>query len=236
MRINRTFLYWGIFLAALGAVLVIADLNGVDDTAWGDALRLWPVAVVAIGLGIALRRTRLNVASGTLAAAVPGLLLGGALAIGPHFAFDCGAHGEPVSFVTQQGTFEGAARVDVVTGCGMLVVGTAAGSTWRLDADGTEGQEATVASSANSLSIDSGRRSGWRGFDDGRDVWRLTLPTSRIDDLALVVNAGEGQIDLASACVCARKSQSSVIRRRHSRTRATMTRCTASGTRGSSRC
>ena len=201
MPVNRTFLYWGVFLAALGGVLVIADLNGVDQVTWGDALRLWPIALVAIGLGIALRRTRFNVASGMLAAAIPGLLFGGAIAVGPHFAIDCGAHGEPATFVTREGTFVGAAEVNVATGCGTLVVGTAPGSAWRLDAGNTDDREATVESSATSLWIDSGRRSGWRGFNSGRDDWNLTLPTSQIDDLTVVVNAGEGQIDLADAHV-----------------------------------
>lgn len=199
MRVNRTFLYWGVFLAALGGVLVIADLNGVDESTWGDALRLWPFALVAIGLGLALRRSRFNVASGMLAAAVPGLLVGGAIAVGPHFAIDCGAHGEPATFDTSEGSFDGAAEVSVASGCGTLVVGTAAGSAWRLDAGNADDLVANVESSPTSLRIDSGRGSGWRGFDRGRDVWRLTLPTSPIDDLTLVVNAGEGQIDLANA-------------------------------------
>jgi hypothetical protein len=57
----------------------------------------------------------------------------------------------------------------------------------------------TVHASGTSLSIDNSRRSGWHAFGAGRDVWRLTLPTSPIDVLSLVVNAGEGDIDLAGA-------------------------------------
>jgi hypothetical protein len=199
MRINRKFLYWGVFLVALGVVLVAADLSGVDETTLADWLRLWPLAVVAIGLGIVLRRTRFNVAGGMLAAAVPGLVLGGAFALGPRIAVDCGAHGEPSTFITREGTFEGPARVDVTTGCGSLVVTTAPGAGWLLDAGNTENREARVDATGTSLSIDNGRRNGWHGFGTGRDVWRLTLPTSTIDDLSLVVNAGEGDIDLAGA-------------------------------------
>jgi hypothetical protein len=199
MRLNRKFLYWGVFLVAVGAVLVAADVNGVDETSLADWLRLWPLAVVAIGVGIVLRRTRFNVAGGMLAAAVPGLVLGGAFALGPRIAVDCGAHGEPSTFITRDGTFNGPARVDVTTGCGSLEVTTAPGSGWLLDAGNTENREPSVDATATSLSIDSGRRSGWRGFGAGRDVWRLTLPTSEIDDLSLVVNAGEGDIDLAGA-------------------------------------
>ena len=199
MRVNRRFLYWGVFLVAMGPVLVAADLNGVDETSLADWLRLWPLAVVAIGLGIVLRRTRFNVAGGMLAAAVPGLVLGGAFALGPRIAVDCGVRGEPSTFVTRAGTFDGPARIDVATGCGSLAVTTAPGTGWSLEAGNTENRVARVESSGNSLSIDSGRRDGWHGFGAGRDVWRLRLPTSTIDELSLVVNAGEGDIDLAGA-------------------------------------
>lgn len=199
MRVNRKFLYWGVFLVAIGAVLVAADLNGLDETAIADWLRLWPIAVVALGLGIVLRRTRFNVAGGMLAAAVPGLVLGGAFALGPRIAVDCGAHGEPSTFITREGTFGGPARVDVTTGCGSLVVTTAPGAGWLLNAGNTENRETRVDATATSLSIDNGGRSDWHGFGAGRDVWRLTLPTSTIDDLSLVVNTGEGNIDLAGA-------------------------------------
>ena len=199
MRVNRRFLYWGVFLVAMGAVLVAADVNEVDEASLADWLRLWPLAVVAIGLGIVLRRTRLNVAGGMLAAAVPGLVLGGAFALGPRIAIDCGVRGEPSTFVTRGGTFDGPARIDVATGCGSLAVTTAPGTGWLLEAGNTENRVARVESSGNSLSIDSGRRSGWHGFGAGRDLWRLRLPTSTIDNLSLVVNAGEGDIDLAGA-------------------------------------
>lgn len=200
MRVNRRFLYWGVFLVAMGAVLVAADLNGVDETTIADALRLWPLAILAIGLGIVLRRTRFSIAGGMLAAALPGLVLGGAFAIGPQWAVDCGSLGEPATFVTREGTFDGPARIDVETGCGALFVTTAPGAGWQLDAGNTADRTPRVEASGSRLSIDSGRRNGWH-FGSGRDDWRLTLPTSTIDILSLVVNAGEGDIDLAGAQV-----------------------------------
>jgi hypothetical protein len=201
MRINRRFLYFGVFLVALGTVLVAADLDGVDEATITDWLRLWPLAVVGIGLGIVLRGTRFNVAGGMLAAAVPGLVLGGAFALGPRVAVDCGSRDEPSTLVRHEGSFDGPARVDVTTGCGSLVVTTAPGAGWLLDAGNTRDLVPSVHASGTSLSIDNGRRTGWHGFGSGRDVWRLTLPTSTIDDLSLVVNAGEGDIDLTGADV-----------------------------------
>src|SRR5206468_3411757 len=74
-----------------------------------DALRLWPLAIVAIGLSLVARRTRFSLPGGVLAAAVPGVVLGGALAVAPRFVGDCGARGEPPAAVRQQGTFDGPA-------------------------------------------------------------------------------------------------------------------------------
>jgi len=200
MRVNRRFLYWGVFLVAIGGVLVAADLRAVDATTIADALQLWPLALVAIGTGLVLRRTRFSLAGGMLAAAVPGLVLGGGFAVAPRIAVDCGAvGGAPSTVATRQGTFEGPARVTVATGCGSLVVDTASGSGWQFDAGNTVSRTPIIDASAQSLSIDAGGNEDWHWFHRGRDEWRLTLPTSAIEDLSLVVNAGEGQIGLPGA-------------------------------------
>jgi hypothetical protein len=90
MRLNRTLLYTGVFLVAIGGAFTAADLGPFTTAALIDVLRLWPLAVIAVGLGIALRRTQISLASGLLAAAVPGLILGGAMALGPRLAVERG--------------------------------------------------------------------------------------------------------------------------------------------------
>jgi hypothetical protein len=201
MQVNKRLLYGGTFLAAIGAVLVVADLSGLDEPAIEAALRYWPLAIVGIGIGIELRRTRFSLAGGVLAAALPGLVLGGAFAIVPRIALDCGAGDAPSSLVTRSGTFAGTATVDVATGCGSLVVTTTPGSTWSFDAGTSGDQTATVEATADRLLIDGGRQHGWHGFDRARDTWRLTLPTSPIEQLTLIVNTGEGDVDLSGANV-----------------------------------
>ena len=107
MRVNRPFLYSGVFLVAIGGVLVAANLDAIGTADLADMLRLWPLAVIALGLGVVLRRSQFGVASGLLAAALPGLLLGSALGMAPRFAGDCGARGEPVSVANEHGSFVG---------------------------------------------------------------------------------------------------------------------------------
>ena len=199
MRVNNAYLYWGVFLLALGGAIVTVNALAPDPAAVVDVLRYWPLVVIALGLGLVLRRTQFNVAGGMLAAAVPGLLLGSAIAVGPKVGWDCARHDTAASsFEADQGSFNAPARVDVATGCGTLTITTRPGSGWELEAANTEGYAPVVDASATGLSLRSIRDDRWFG-DYGRDDWRLTLPVSRIDDLDVVVNAGEGRTDLAGA-------------------------------------
>jgi hypothetical protein len=90
MRLNRTLLYTGVFVAAVGVALLATDIGQLDGAALIRALGLWPAAVIAIGVGIVLRRTSISLAGGLLAVALPGLVLGGILALGPRLAIERG--------------------------------------------------------------------------------------------------------------------------------------------------
>ena len=200
MRINRTFLYVGIFLVALGAVSVAVDLSAVDATSLTDALRLWPLAVVAIGAALVLRRNpQLSLSSGLIAAALPGLLLGGAFAVAPRFAGDCGDRETPAITETQRGVFTGPASISVTAGCGSLTVNTAAGEGWQLGSGNSSGRAPIVRSSPRSLSIQSTNGEAENPFIASRDNWLLTIPTGEVENLALAVNAGQGQVALPGA-------------------------------------
>ncbi len=199
MRVNRRFLYWGVFLVALGGVLVAADLLSPEASTVAGALRFWPLAIVALGLGLVLRRSRFAVAGGMLAAAVSGLALGLASALAPNLSLACGPNRAATASTSQIGTFDGAATIDIRTGCGALVVDTAAGPTWRFAASNPTTRPATVDASANALTIGGGGGRDVHVFDGTRDSWHLTLPTSPIASLALSVNAGTGAIGLGGA-------------------------------------
>ncbi|HYN70235.1 MAG TPA: hypothetical protein VEX41_08495 [Candidatus Eisenbacteria bacterium] len=200
MRINRRFLYAGTFLVALGGVLVATDLAAIDTAALTDVLRLWPLAVIVIGLGVVLRRNpQLSLSSGMLAAAVPGLVLGGAFAVAPSFTGDCGNKVEQAITQRQEGSFDGPATISVDGGCGSITITTAPGKAWRLEAGTTLGQAASLRASSRSLSIQSAGGEDLSFFSGGRAFWNVTLPTSQIDDLAVAVSAGTGQVDLPGA-------------------------------------
>jgi hypothetical protein len=91
MRVNRTLLYAGVFVVALGAGLLLAGRWQLTMSDLIGVLGLWPLALIAVGLALALRHTPLSLASGLLAAAVPGLVLGGVMALSPRLAVESGA-------------------------------------------------------------------------------------------------------------------------------------------------
>lgn len=82
--IHRTALFVGVSLAAAGTVMLV----GLSDTLAGDAisqaLRLWPLAIIALGIGLLLRRTRLAVVGTLVAATLAGLVVGGAVVAAPN--------------------------------------------------------------------------------------------------------------------------------------------------------
>jgi hypothetical protein len=200
MRVNRRFLYWGVFLVAIGGVLVATDLGGLDTGVIADGLRLWPLALVAIGAGIVLRRTRFSLSGGLLAAAAPGLVLGGGFAVLPRLPLDCGGSSTTAATsALQQGTFDGAAAISIAANCGTLVVTTAPGNGWQFVDGSNPGRAAVVTATPQSLSIEAGRRDGFRFNDTGHEDWQVALPTSALDNLSFTVNAGQGRIGLAGA-------------------------------------
>lgn len=84
MTVKRGTLYVGVFLMAAGAVTLGAAVGVLDATAVADAVEaLWPLAVIALGVGMVLRRSPAALGAGILAALVPGLALGALIVAAP---------------------------------------------------------------------------------------------------------------------------------------------------------
>lgn len=198
MTVHRRFLYGGIFLIAAGGVLLVVNGASVDRDDVAAALRLWPVAVIALGVGLLLRRTRFDVAGGMLAAAMPGLLLGGVVAAAPAPPHGCGDV-RPVALRTETGAFTGAAVVDLRIACGDLSVTTAPGSGWQVDVGSGSGGAPVVSASPGRLAVASATWHGPFDWAGGGDVWRVALPTAGRLDLATEIDVGRGTLDLGGA-------------------------------------
>jgi hypothetical protein len=200
MVVNRKLLYGGVFLIAAGTVVLVAQSQAVDDEDLLALLQLWPIAVIALGVALVVRRTRFATAGGVVAAVMPGLLLGGMVAAAPEvgWGWEC-RDVRPAQLTTREGTFLDAATVELRLGCGDLSVTTTSGDTWQLRAGNGTGQAAVVDASADRLSIASATRSVPRGFVRGQDVWQLALPVTTTIDLVAEIDAGRGTFDLEGA-------------------------------------
>lgn len=196
MTVRRGLLYPGVFLVAVGSVLLLGESGGIDRTAAGWALRLWPLALIGTGLALVLSRTPLGLAGGIVAAALPGLLLGTLIVAAPSVGPICRDALAPVD-ETREGTLGPRATVDLALDCGRLSVSSQPGGQWRLEAGGP-GSGGVVEAGPDRLSVASAGAHGfpWRG--DGHD-WRLRLPAGSTLDLRAAVNAGEARFDLGGA-------------------------------------
>jgi hypothetical protein len=201
MTVRRGFLYFGAFLVAAGGVALLTEAGVLDARAVSDVLAWWPLAIVAIGVGLVLRHTRAAIPGGIIAAATPGLLLGATFVALPALPTPCvdveTVTGTPT---TRDGTFAGAATVDLSIACGELAVSTAPGTAWRVDAADGTARRTDVTVAANRLSVDTDpdeeRRFGWNTGPVGVDV---VLPTGQTVDLDVDISAGRGVLDLDGA-------------------------------------
>jgi hypothetical protein len=195
--VNRKFLYLGVFLATTGAVVLAAQAGLITGDTFVQTLWLWPLALIAIGVALLARRTRLGLVGGLIAAILPGLLLGGAVVAAPGIGFDC-RHGEPSSYATSSGSLVGPSKVAIDLSCGDVEVVVAPGSSWQIRTGETGAPEPTIESSADHLSLRSAERRGPFGRPDA-DVWRVSLPAAASIDLDTTVNAGNGRYVLDGA-------------------------------------
>jgi hypothetical protein len=168
-------------------------------------LRLWPLLLVAWGIGLVLRATPLAAFGGVLSAAAFGLLLGSLLAGGASsISGACigSATGGEVS--TRSGTAVGGSfRASVELTCGDLTVERAPGSAWSVEARHAPGHPPPIEGSATALSI---RSPEWgQGFDpfggEPRREWRVHLPTEPAISLDMTLNAGSARVDLGGGSV-----------------------------------
>jgi len=198
VHIDRGFASWGVFLVAVGAVPLAVRAGLVPVGApW---LELWPLLLVAWGIGLILARTPLGGIGGVLAAASIGIIVGGLLStvggIGS-VASGCGS-GSGTPFATQTGSFSSPrASVDLDPGCGRLDV-TVGGTGWQVAGGTPDGRPPQLDAGSDRLHVRSSD-TGFGPFDAGGRSWQVTLPANQAIDLSVSANAGTARLALANA-------------------------------------
>src|SRR5688500_2149063 len=167
----------GVALSAAGVVALAIQSGVVDGESARQLWRLWPVALIVIGIAVIAARTPFALVT-TLAA---GLIVGGmagTLVSGLPDGMNIGCGGEPTKGITDGGNFAGgAATVELDFSCGDLAVATEPGPEWSVEARYAGDTAPTISSTEASLRIDTDEGGGPFGFSERRQAWDVTLPT-----------------------------------------------------------
>ena len=156
--------------------------------------RLWPVALVVVGLGLIVFR-RLDRTPVVLASALAlGLFAGGVLAAGSIAGIGCSDAGANASQLTRSGSFQGRAAVHFELNCGRLVLAAIHADGWTFDAR-YGGDAPVVTASDAELAVES--RGG--GPLNDRQTWSVGIPRTGVSTVSGTINAGTSSFDLGTA-------------------------------------
>jgi hypothetical protein len=200
MHVDRRLLGWGLFFIIAGSLPLLTRAGTLDPALVGRWPTLWPLLLIAWGIGLVLRRTPIEWLGGALSAIVFGVMAGGALASGfggvPGVTGCGGATGS--AFAPQSGTLGPAGRFEIEFSCGSLTVSTVDGSGWSVDGTETNGRGPSIDQSGDKVQLESDRGNLFQN-GTGRSTWNVVVPRAPELGLELTLNAGEGTVDLAGA-------------------------------------
>lgn len=201
MRVNRGLLNWGIFLVVLGAVPLAVQLNVIDAQLARDLIRLWPLILIALGVGLMLRFTAVAALGGVIVAATLGLLLGAVLAGGWNGIASGGCLGDEraTTPINRSGTFAGRGQVSMELICAELALDSQPGSGWQVNTVGTNDRQPVIESAADSLRLRT--QAGAQFLGGAEREWQVTLPEAAPLAIDLTVNASSGRLDLAGSTI-----------------------------------
>jgi hypothetical protein len=204
MNLDRRLLGWGLFFIILGGVPLLARAGILGDDLIGRWPTLWPLFLIAWGLGMILHRTALDWLGGAVFAVTLGLMGGGAITtgFGGFSGFTgCGGGNDGTPFFTQSGVLGNDGGVVLEFSCGTLDVATADGSGWRVSGTDSDGRGPDVSTRGSQVTIKTSARQGFWAPISGDSTWDVTLPREPAMSVGLTLNAGDGTVDLAGANV-----------------------------------
>lgn len=204
MNLDRRLIGWGLFFIVLGGVPLLARAGAISDDLVSRWPTLWPLFLIAWGLGMILHRTPLNWLGGAVFAVTLGLMGGGAITtgFGGFSGFTgCGGNAAGTTFASQSGSLSGDGGVVVEFSCGTLRVAAADGSGWSVAGTDRDGRGPDVSTRGSQVTIKSRDQQTFWNPIAGNSTWDVTVPRGVATSLGLTLNAGDGSVDLAGANV-----------------------------------
>lgn len=195
MRVRRGLLFWGLVLIPLGAIPLLVRAGALDADRLSEVWRLWPVALILVGLAVLAGRRQVGLVAVAAAALTVGGLGGSVIAsgqwIGPVGV--CIGSSEEMETMSADGATEGG--IEAVTldlDCGSLSLMAAPGDAWRVDARYL-GPAPDITSTTSSVRV----------AEPGDDLrhrqdWTVVVP-DRIGTIELEANAAASDLALGRA-------------------------------------
>jgi hypothetical protein len=184
-----------VFFIVLGSVPLLVNVGLIDRTVAAQLASLWPLVIIALGIGLILRFGPAHDIGGLIVAAAIGLVLGSIIAGGVSATAqvgctDSGNGGTPV---TANGTFETGGRVSAEVSCVDLTLDSQAGNGWSVSAGSDANRQPIIEPSANSVQLSSEPE---RFFGPRpRLPWHITLPQATSVGLELTANVARGEVN-----------------------------------------
>lgn len=196
MHVNRGLVFWGVALVTAGIVALAIQSGIIDRDAARGAWRLWPIALIVIGLAVIAARSPFALVATLVAGLVIGGL-GGTFVAGVPDGLSLGCGNDTDDQLVDEGAFTtDTAEVELDLNCGEMAVGMGAGSTWRVSAAHGADEAPSITKSDERLRVEA-EGAGIIGFAEVRQAWDITLPLEVELDLSVSANAASSRLDLA---------------------------------------
>ncbi|MEP7379742.1 MAG: DUF5668 domain-containing protein [Chloroflexota bacterium] len=200
MHVHRGFLNWGVFLICLGAVPLAVQLNVIDSATASSLLRLWPLILIGIGLGLLLRFSRFQALGGFIVAGTLGILVGTFFAAGfPSFSSACNGDNARGAAVTRDGTLQDPADVSIEITCADLALTRAPTNSWSVEVT-SPAAPVIEAIEAGRLALASGGHDDFLPFGRAPENWRVSLPAP-LGTTYVTLNASRATLSLGEGLV-----------------------------------
>ncbi len=204
MTLDRRLIGWGLFFIVLGGVPLLARADVLSDDLVSRWPTLWPLFLIAWGLGMIFHRTPINWLGGAVFAVTLGLMGGGAITtgFGGFSGFTgCGGDAAGTTFASKTGTLAGNGGVVVEFSCGTLRMAATDGSSWSVTGSDRDGQGPDVSTLGSQVTIKSRDEQTFWNPIAGNSTWDVSIPRDVAVSLGLTLNAGDGSVDLGGADV-----------------------------------
>lgn len=191
------------FLICLGVVPLAVQLGVLDPKAAAELLRLWPLILIGIGIGLVLRLTPYRAIGSLIAAGVLGLVVGALFAGGISSAsFVCTDSQPTASPIVRSGTFApGSANVNIELSCGQIDLTRSSDPAWNVQV-ATNGQPPVIETDSSSLDLRSANTGNFGPFGaDSDERWQVTLPAATSISAGVTLNAASGRLAFGNGAV-----------------------------------